>query len=96
MSKTRADDQLDEIWKDISGVLEEAAVKTYGRISGERRRENETCWWDKEVQEKLKEKKRAYKILREGTGSIDEYKRLKKEAKKAVARAKENGMTSWK
>ena len=45
------------------------------------------------MQEKLKEKKRAFKTMREGTGSIDEYKRLKKEAKKAVARAKG---TAWK
>ena len=30
MSKTRADDQLDEIWKDMSRVLGEAAVKTCG------------------------------------------------------------------
>ena len=92
MSKTGADDQLDEIWKDMSRVLGKAAVKTCGRTRGGRRRESETWWWDKEVQEKLKEKKRAYKTLRERTGSIDEYKRLKKEAK-AVARAKE---TAWK
>ena len=47
------------------------------------------------MQEKLKEKKRAYKTRREGTGSIDEYKRLKKEAKKAVARAKETAWKEW-
>ena len=49
LSKTRADDQLDEIWKDISSVLGEAAVKTCGRTKGGRRREYETWWWDKEV-----------------------------------------------
>ena len=47
------------------------------------------------MQEKLKEKKRAYETLREGTGSIDEYKRLKKEAQKAVARAKEPAWKEW-
>ena len=47
------------------------------------------------MQEKLKEKKRTYKNLREGTGSIDEYERLKKEAKKAVARAKATAWKEW-
>ena len=89
------DDQLNKIWKDMSRVLGKAAVRTCGRTRGGRRRENETWWWDKEVQEKLKEKKRAYKTLREGTGSIDEYERLKKEAKKAVARAKATAWKEW-
>ena len=95
MSKTKEGDQLDEIWKDMSRILGEAAAETCGRTRGGRLRENETWWWDKEVQEKLKEKKRAYKTLRDGTGSIDEYKRLKKEAKKAVARAKEKAWKKW-
>ena len=42
MSKTRADNQLDEIWKDMNRVLGEAAVKTCGRTREGRRRENET------------------------------------------------------
>ena len=82
MSKTRADDQLDEIWKDMSRVLGEATVKTCGRTRGGRRRENETWWWDKEVQEKLKKKKRAYKTLREGTGSIASTKDWRKKQRR--------------
>ena len=49
MSKARATNQLDEIWKNMSRVLREVAVKTCGRTRGGRRRENETWWKDKRV-----------------------------------------------
>ena len=57
---------------------------------GKRKGDKETCWWNEEVQESIKEKKEEKKawdkIRNENTGKI--YKEKKSKAKKTVAMAK--------
>uniref|UniRef100_W5N9U8 Endonuclease/exonuclease/phosphatase domain-containing protein n=1 Tax=Lepisosteus oculatus TaxID=7918 RepID=W5N9U8_LEPOC len=83
---------VEEEWTEMRHILEEAATRVCGKTRGGRPRENE---WDMEVQETLKEKKKAYKALKDGTGELQEYKRLKKVAKRSVARAKERAWKEW-
>uniref|UniRef100_W5NI84 Endonuclease/exonuclease/phosphatase domain-containing protein n=1 Tax=Lepisosteus oculatus TaxID=7918 RepID=W5NI84_LEPOC len=81
-------EETEEEWTEMSHIQEEAATRVCGKTRGGRPRENEEWRWDVEVQETLKEKKKAYKALKDGTGELQEYKRLKKVAKRSVARAK--------
>ncbi|MBN3271385.1 CFDP2 protein, partial [Polyodon spathula] len=83
---------VEEEWTEMSHILEEAATRVCGKTRGGRPRETEEWWWDLEVQETLKEKKKA---LKDGTGELEEYKRLKKVAKRSVARAKERAWKEW-
>jgi hypothetical protein len=85
----------DAHWKEMSEILEIAAKKCCGQTRGGRPRENEAWWWKPEVQDKLKEKKVAYKCLKEGMGNLEQYKKIKKEAKVAVAIAKEEAWKDW-
>ena len=56
-------------------------------------REKETWWWNKEVQRCLREKKEAYKRLKDGSNH-QAYKN-KKEAKRAVAKARGEVWREW-
>ena len=78
-------------WEVVSNVLRIAAKETLGETSGKAGRKEETWWWNEEVQkavEKKKEKKRM-RDLNRCEKTIEEYKKANKEAKKAVAIAKE-------
>ncbi|MBN3324175.1 CFDP2 protein, partial [Atractosteus spatula] len=94
-SEETEEPSVEEEWTEMSHILEEAATRVCGKTRGGRLRENEEWWWDMEVQEALKEKKKAYKALKDGTGELQEYKRLKKVAKRSVARAKERAWKEW-
>ena len=74
--------------------LEEAA-STCGKTTGGCAQENHTWWWNDQVQEVLKKKKSAYKAIHEGKGNLHEYKRLKREAKREVAKVKERAWKEW-
>ncbi|XP_063604338.1 uncharacterized protein LOC134779899 [Penaeus indicus] len=74
----RENTSCEEHWNQMSEILEEAAKKCCGQTRGDRSRDNEAWWLNPEVQEKLKEKKTAYKNLKQGTGNLDDYKKLKK------------------
>ena len=82
-------DTVEEEWLVTRKILKDAATKVCGMTKGGPNTEKEVWWWNKEVQVALKEKKKAYKSLKDGKGDPAEYKRWKKEAKRAVARAKE-------
>uniref|UniRef100_A0A8D8LWD9 Uncharacterized protein n=2 Tax=Cacopsylla melanoneura TaxID=428564 RepID=A0A8D8LWD9_9HEMI len=71
----------------ILGVGETVLGKTSGRG---RPKDKETWWWNEEVGKKIKEKKNAKKKWDQTNNPEDktEYKRLNKEAKRAVAQAK--------
>ena len=43
----------------------------------------------------MKEKRKAYKALKDGLGNQEKYKKWKKDAKRAVARAKERAWKEW-
>ena len=83
-----------EMWGEMQSVLNAAAEKVCGRTSGRRCQEKESWWWDEEVQRRLKEKKEAYKKMKKG-GDSQEYKEKKKQAKREVARAKEEAWKEW-
>ena len=80
-------------WREMCKILEEAVSTTCGKTRGGCVQENDTWWWNHQVQEVLKKKKSAYKAIYEGKGNLREYKRLKREAKREVAKAKER---AWK
>ena len=85
----------DEMWEKKNKVLHEAGTKVRGKTKRGRSRENETWRWGEEVQNEVKKKKKAYKALKDGSGNQEEYKKWKKEGKRAVARAKEKAWKEW-
>ena len=79
-------------WIKMQNILETAAEKVCGKTSGRKPREMETWWWNEEVQRCLGEK--AYKRLKDG-GNHQAYKNKKKEAKRAVAKARGEAWREW-
>ena len=77
-------------------ILETAAekVETSGKTSGRKPRENETWWWNEEVQRCSRKKKEVYKRLMDG-GDLQAHKNKKKEAKRAVAKARGEAWREW-
>ena len=88
---------LNEKWTQIKELLLETAEEICGTSKGGKRIEKETWWWSEDVQEKIKEKKVAFKNWqKEGTDQLKMlYKEKKKEAKRAVAKAKDEGYKEW-
>ena len=43
----------------------------------------------------MREKRKVYKKLKDGTGNYEEYKRWKQKAKRAVAKEKESAWKEW-
>ncbi|GFS10824.1 endonuclease-reverse transcriptase HmRTE-e01 [Elysia marginata] len=86
-----------EKWIDLKGVLLSTAEEVCGTSKGGKKIDKETCWWSEEVQTSIKKKKEAFKNRqREGTDQLKEvHKEKKKEAKRAVAKAKEEGYKEW-
>ena len=83
-------DGLPDEWDKTAEMLRKTAETVLGVTFGKRKGDRETWWWNKEVQESIKEKKEAKKawdkIRDENTKKI--YKEKKSKAKKAVAMAK--------
>ena len=80
---------LPDSWEEAADVIQGAAEKALGWSSG-KKKDKETWWWSKEVQEAVKRKREAKKNwdLSKNEDSREEYKRTKKETKRKVARAK--------
>ena len=66
-----------------------------GKRKGDAQEKNEAWRWDEEVQNAVKNKKKVYKAIKEGSADIHEYKKWKKEAKRTVAKAKEKAWKEW-
>lgn len=90
---------------DLWGCYKEGLLQACDEICGKkkgRRDRRDTGWWNEEVKEAIARKKEAYKEMRKnGTEeSKVKYKRLKKQAKKVVAKAMkketEKGMSELK
>ena len=83
-------DGLPDEWDKTAGMLRKTAETVLGVTFRKQKGDRETWWWNKEVQESIKEKKEAKKawekIRDENTKKI--YKEKKSKAKKAVAIAK--------
>ena len=83
-------DGLPDEWNKTAEMLRKTAETVLGVTFGKRKGDRETWWWNKKVQESIKEKKEAKKawdkIRNENTKKI--YKEKKSKAKKTVAMAK--------
>ena len=81
---------LPDEWDKTAEMLRKTAETVLGKTFGKRKGDRETWWWNEEVQESIKEKKKAKKawdkLRNENTKKI--YKEKKSKAKKAVAMAK--------
>ena len=95
--RAHKDHTANEKWIDLKGVLLSTAGELCGTSKGGKKINKETWWWSEEVQTSIKKKKEAFKNWqREGTDQLKEvYKEKKKEAKRAVAKAKEEGYKKW-
>ena len=77
------------VWKGYQDCVVETAEEICGKKRG-KCRHGETWWWKEEVKEAIDKKKAAFKCMKaDGNDETKEmYKIAKKEAKKAVAKAK--------
>ena len=88
-------EDADNMWERVAGKIREAAKKVLGVSRGNGKSREGAWWWNDEIQEKVKTKQEAYaRLLRceteeEKTTAREEYKKIKKEAKRAVAEAKD-------
>lgn len=76
------------IWNHLKKSLLETALTTCGKTKKPLMK-RETWWWDEEVKELINEKRRKWKIWRNG-GDKEEYNIAKRIAKRAVYKAKKN------
>ena len=87
---TTTEERVQDWWENSVSVLRNVAREVLGKTSGKPRTEREECWWKNNKQLVLKEKK-EFKKQREQTRLLAEkveYKRKKKEAKRAVVVAR--------
>ncbi|XP_069993536.1 uncharacterized protein [Penaeus vannamei] len=77
-------------FEEVTEYLRKLGERLLGRTSGKCKPGKKTWWWNDEVQESLKRKKEAKKILdmENNDENKEVYKLAKKEAKKSVAGAK--------
>ena len=81
---------MNQRWNHLKVAVIKSAEEVCGKIKQGRRERRETWWWNHEVQAKIKAKKDAYKQWQK-TGDVEkkqQYKKAKKEAKKAVAQGR--------
>ena len=81
-----------EDWQRIAEMIRSIARKELGETSGKVSTAGrwETWWWNQDVQEKLKDKKKAKKAwdtIRDDASKLA-YKNARKEAKREVAKAR--------
>ncbi|XP_076883439.1 uncharacterized protein LOC143532206 [Bidens hawaiensis] len=90
--------QLDEdsnhMWETLAKKITQVAKETLGVTTGKPSGHKESWWWNKIVQDKIRDKQESFRELmrctddRERVRLREVYKRAKKEAKKAVSEAK--------
>ena len=87
-----------EKWKITQAVLLKAAEDLRGKTKGGKHQERETWWRGNAVQNVIKRKRDAFKEWqrdRDNTELETKYKDAKKEAKREVAKAKEEATKEW-
>ena len=84
-------------WDEVRNKMMGVAKEVCGETRGGRQKERETWWWNNEVQDAIKEKKRAFKIWQRD--NTEENKRSYREkanlTKRKVAAAKEQAWREW-
>ena len=83
-------EELPEDWTTTANVVRHTAIKVLGVQSKQRKEDTETWWWDEEVQESIRKKILAKKRwdMHMDEESKQDYKEMRREAKKGVAKAK--------
>ena len=83
-------EELPDDWTTTANVVRDTARKVLGVSSKQRKEVKETWWWDEEVQESIRKKRLAKKRwdIQRYEESKQEYKEMRREAKKGVAKAK--------
>ncbi|XP_063865384.1 uncharacterized protein LOC135103270 [Scylla paramamosain] len=81
----------------MKDILVTKATEICGKMSGKPKEEKDTWWWNDEVQAAIKNKKLALKQIKdiENDTTKENYRQAKKQAKRAVARAKSNTYRDW-
>ena len=80
---------IDQTWTDIKSSLTDACEKVCGWTKGGKaRRHQETWWWNTEVDDAIKAKRKAWKDWQKNGGSKEIYLATKRQAKKVVYTAK--------
>ena len=71
-------------------VVRDTARKALGVLSKQRKEDTDTWWWEEEVQESIRKKILANKRwdMQRDKESNQEYKEMRREAKKEVVKAK--------
>ena len=79
-------EELPDDWTITANVVRETARKVLGMSSKQRKEDNETCWWDEEVQESIRNNRLANKRwdIQRDEESIQEYKEMRREGQKEV------------
>ncbi|XP_063851765.1 uncharacterized protein LOC135095055 [Scylla paramamosain] len=87
----------EELWEDMKDILATKAKEIWVKTSGKPKEEKDTWWWNDEVQAAIKDKKLALKQMKdiENDTTKENYRQAKKQAKRAVARAKINTYRDW-
>ena len=88
---------VDEAWDSFKSVLLDTIKEACGtKKTGGRNREA-TAWWNKEVKEAIKEKKKLYKIWVKTKDEEDyiKYRLARRQSKTVVRTAKENAWTQY-
>jgi len=89
INEVRNADDIDAISEKIIGVIKRAAVSSIPKSKG-KRKVKMVPWWNKECDDAIRRKRRAYKKVRRMHSYPDlmEYKREQAQVKKVVRRAK--------
>ena len=85
-------EELQDDWKTTANVVREKGRKELGVSSKQRKEDKKTLLWNEEVQESIRKKRLAKKRwdMQKDEESKKEYKEMGREAKKEVAKAKNN------
>ena len=76
--------ELPDDWTTTAKVVRGTARKVLGVSSKQRKEDKDTWWWNEEVQESIRKKRLAKKRwdMQIDEGSKQEYKEMRREAKK--------------
>ena len=74
-------------WNNVKSCLLKGVDQVCGWTRGGKARHTETWWWNNEVDQRIKDKRRLWKLWKQGGSKVD-YLAVKKIAKKAVYNAK--------
>ena len=81
-------EELPDDWTITANVVRETARKVLGMSSKQRKEDKDTCWWDEEVQESIRNKRLAKKRwdIQRDEESKQEYKEMRRERRKRFCR----------